>query len=329
MRVSVLYTLLAAILLAALFTGLSVGTVHFTPHELYQAVLAGDSTPEGIVVWELRLPRVLLAALVGGALAMSGAALQGYTRNPLADAGLLGISSGAALGAVIVFYYFGGKNVLAWVPVGGLSGAFASLLIVVLLVGPTVNVATLILAGVAVSSMAGALTALALNMSPNPYAGMEVLFWLLGSVTDKSWREVWICLPFVIVGTGVILSARRGLVALSLGEQVAESLGFSLKRLMWLVILGCAMLVGAATAVAGSISFIGMVVPHLIRPLVKSDPGQLLLPSALGGAALLLWADIAVRVLPYGQELKLGVLTALIGAPFFLLLLLKLRKSYT
>jgi len=351
-----LYLILGSVLLLSATVSVCIGTVNLTPGQLVQVLLSGDQTPLGVVVWQLRMPRMVLAILVGASLAMSGAALQGYTRNPLADAGLLGISSGAALGAVCMFYtgfsesasrflasflnsigcgqfidWFGGgaggENF--WVPMGGLAGAFIALLIVILLVGPTTNIPTLILAGVAVSSLAGALTALVLNLSPNPYAGMQIISWLLGSLTDRSWQEVQLCRPFFIAGVVILMMARRGLLALSLGEEVTASLGFSLKKLRWLIVIGCTLLVGSATAVAGSIAFVGIVVPHLLRPFVKSDPARLLMPSALGGACILLWADIGVRLIPAEQELKLGVLTALVGTPFFLALLLKLRRSYT
>lgn len=347
-----IYLILGSVLLLSAIVSVCIGTVNLSPRQLWDILLSGDQTPLGVVIWQLRMPRMILALLVGASLSMSGAALQGYTRNPLADAGLLGISSGAALGAVLMFYtgfsqsashwisgflgkmglgqiLSGGGGENLWVPMGGLLGAFIALLIVILLVGPTANIPTLILAGVAVSSLAGALTALVLNFSPNPYASMQIVSWLLGSLTDRSWQEVELCCPFFIIGVIVLLLTRRGLLALSLGEEVSASLGISLKRLRWLIIIGCTLLVGSATAVAGSIAFVGIVVPHLLRPLVKSDPARLLLPSALGGACLLLWADIGVRMIPAEQELKLGVLTALVGTPFFLALLLKLRRSYT
>lgn len=308
---------------------LSVGTVWLSPPEVLRWLLVADE-PMGVAVRELRLPRTLLALLVGGGLGLVGAALQGYTRNPLADSGLLGINGGAALGAVLVLYtgFLEAAAFTVGVPIGGLAGAAAATFLIAWLAGRVKSIQTLILAGVAVSALAGALTSLVLNFSPNAYAAREIVFWLMGSVADRSWDHLVFAAPLMLLGGGIILGCRRSLQALTLGDDTAASLGISLTRLRWSLILGCALVVGPATAAAGAIGFIGLVVPHILRPLVNYDPARLLAASCLGGALLLLWADIFIRLLPVEQELKLGVLTALLGAPFFFWLILRLRRMY-
>lgn len=280
------------------------------------------------VLLELRLPRTLLAVLIGAALGLSGAVLQGFLRNPLADAGILGVSAGAALGAVIVLYFGLYALYAPLLPLGGLVGSLGAVTLVYLL-GRGGSVSLLILAGVAVNAFATAITALLLNLAPDPYAVLEMLFWMLGSLADRGWQDVWLILPVLMAGYAMLLVTGRGLDALSLGEDSAASLGVSLPRLRLLVLAGTAACVGAAVAVSGVIGFVGLVVPHLLRPFVGPRPSRLLLPSALAGALLLLVADIATRLIPAETELKLGVLTALLGAPFFVLVLQHLRGRAT
>ena len=280
-----------------------------------------------LVLLEIRLPRAVLGLLVGAALGLAGAVLQGYLRNPLAEPGLLGISGGAALGAVTVIHSgLAGVFALA-LPLGGLLGAAAASVAIVTLAGFSGSTTSLILAGVAVSAIASALTTLALNLSSNPFASVEIMVWLMGSLTDRSLVHVWLAAPLILVGIAMLLTTAGDLEALSLGEEAAENLGVDPQGLRFKVIAGAALCVGAATAVAGSIGFVGLVVPHLLRPFVGESPGRLLLPSLFGGAALVLLADVALRLFsPYG-DLRLGVLTALIGAPFFLWLVLKKREE--
>jgi iron complex transport system permease protein len=278
------------------------------------------------ILWEIRLPRAVLAVLVGAALGLSGAALQGFLRNPLADAGIIGVSASASLGAVLALYSGLAASVALALPLGGLLGAGLSVALIYLLAGRDASILTLILAGVAVNSFAGALTALVLNLAPNPYAILEIVFWLLGSLADRSFDHVWLAAPFILLGSALLMTTRRALDALSLGEDAAHSLGFDIARLRLAVIGGTALCVGAAVAVSGAIGFVGLVVPHLLRPLAGQRPGALLGLSALGGAALLLAADIGVRLIPSQAELKLGVVTALVGGPFFLWLLLRSRR---
>ncbi len=304
--------------------------VGYAPFDLGAAagdLLAGRETLPALILADLRLPRALLGAMTGFTLGLAGAALQGLLRNPLAEPGVIGISGAAALGAVTVFYSgLAGAFTLA-LPLGGITGAFLATLLLYALVGRGAGTTTLILAGVAISAFSGALTALALNLSPNPYAVVEITFWLLGSLTDRSTEHVLLALPLMAAGWLLLLSGARALDGLSLGDDTAVSLGFDLKRLRLMLIGGTALSVGAAVAVTGAIGFIGLVVPHVLRPLVGHRPGRLLFVSGLGGAVLLLAADLGVRLIGIRPELKLGVVTALIGAPFLFSLIYRLRRE--
>ena len=286
---------------------------------------AGRHTLPALVLWELRVPRALLGALVGFSLGLTGAVMQGYLRNPLADPGILGLSSAAALGAVVVFYGGLAGTVGLALPLGGIAGAALAALGLNALAARGAGTLGLILAGVGLSSLAGALTALALNLSPNPYAALEIVFWLMGSLTDRSMDHVRLCLPLMAVGWALMLSTARALDALALGEDTAASLGFDLRSVRVRIVTGAALAVGSGVAVSGAIGFVGLVVPHLVRPLVGARPGASLWPSGLLGASLVLAADIAVRLLPTRPELKLGVVTALVGAPFLIGLLFRRR----
>lgn len=289
-----------------------------------------DADPETrqlarLIFFELRLPRMLLGLLVGASLGLCGAVLQGLTRNPLAEPGLLGVSSGAALGAVIAIYSGAGAALPLAVPVAGLAGALVASLLTLAL-GSGGGLLVLVLAGAAVSALMVTGTALALNLAPNPYAVWEISQWLLGSLTDRSWQQLLLALPFMLAGLALLATCGRGLNALSLGELTAASLGVDIRRLRWQALAGTALAIGAATAVTGAIGFIGLLAPHLVRATSGHEPARVLLPSALMGAALLLAADIATRLMPFAQELKLGVLTGLIGAPFFILLVLRMKR---
>ncbi|HEY5568155.1 MAG TPA: iron ABC transporter permease [Gammaproteobacteria bacterium] len=279
------------------------------------------------ILFEIRLPRVLLGLLVGGTLGLCGAALQGLLRNPLAEPGLLGVSSGAAFGAVLVFYFGLAAAQSLLLPLGAVAGSLAALATLYALAGRRGDFLGIILAGIAINAFAAALTSLALNFAPSPYAALEILFWMLGSLADRSLAHVWLVLPLMIPGWAMIVLAARGLDALTLGEDTAQSLGFSPKTTQWLVIGGTALAVGAAVAVAGVVGFVGLVVPHLLRSAVGYHASRLLGPSFLAGAVLTLSADLAIRLMPPGPELKLGVVTALLGAPFFLRLVLRSRRG--
>lgn len=292
----------------------------------WDAWLSAGEDPRWAIVFELRVPRTLLAILVGGALGLSGAALQGYTRNPLADAGALGVSAVAALGAVLTLY-FGVAASAPWVlPVAAMVGAGLGVAVLLALAGATSSVVTFILAGLIVQTVAGAGVALALNLAPNPWAVNEIVNWLLGSLADRSVEELRLAAPGILVGGAVLLTTARALDALTLGETGARSLGVNLGWTRLAMGLGVALAVGSSVAVTGIVSFVGLVVPHLLRPVVGARPGALLIPSTLGGAALTLAADMLVRVTPAASEVKLGVAMAVLGGPFFLFTLISMRR---
>ncbi len=286
-----------------------------------------SSTPNAaIILGELRLPRAVLAIVVGGGLGAAGAAMQGYLRNPLADPGLFGIAPGAALGAVIALWF--GLDANGWLlPLFALVGAGGAMALLAAIAGRTGGIALFTLAGLMVASLAGALTALAISMAPNAFAMSEIVLWLNGALTDRSWREVWLAAPLGALGVTLLWRTGHSLDALTLGEPVARSLGVNTARLLWLLILGIGLTVGASVAVAGIIGFVGLIVPHLVRPLTDRRPSQLIVPSALAGALLVLVADSVVRILPLVTELRLGIALSLLGAPFFLWLLLRMRRG--
>lgn len=304
---------------------LSVGPAPLPMREAIAGLFAAEPPVISIILAELRLPRAILGAMVGATLGMCGAALQGLLRNPLAEPGVIGVTSTAAFGAVIMFYFGLSASFSLALPLGGIAGALCGALLLYVLAGREAGVLTLILAGVAVSSFSTALTSLALNLAPSPYAALEIVDWLLGSLADRSMDHVRLAAPLMAIGWVMLGLSGRALDALTLGEDTARSLGFSLRSVQALVIVGTAVAVGAAVSVTGGIAFVGLVVPHVLRPLVGHEPRRLLLASALGGAVLLLAADIAVRLLAVQTELKLGVLTALVGAPFFLYLIWNTR----
>ncbi|HHZ09617.1 MAG TPA: iron ABC transporter permease [Rhizobiales bacterium] len=319
---------LLILLVLLLFVGsLLVGPAALDPLAGIGGLFAGGEEATIVIMREIRLPRALLGLIVGTSLGIAGAALQGFLRNPLAEPGLIGVSATASLGAVLVFYSgLAGASMLA-LPAGALAGALAAVLIILTIAAGNTTTLTLILAGVALSSLSGALTSLALNLSPNPFASYEIIFWLLGSLKDRSMVHVWLSLPLMAVGWALILASSRALDALTFGEATAASLGINLPRARLSIVCGVALAVGAGTAVTGAVGFIGLVVPHLIRPLTDRMPSSLLVPSGLGGAALLLAADIAARLVVPARELNVGVLTALIGAPFFLWLVIRSRRE--
>jgi iron complex transport system permease protein len=281
------------------------------------------------ILLELRLPRALLGIVIGGALGLGGAALQGYLRNPLADPGTLGVSSMAAFGAVLSIY-FGAADLHPWVlPSSGVAGALVGMAALLLLSGMTASPLTLILAGVILTSLAAAGIALVLSLSPSPWAAGEIVRWLLGALADRSLDDLIISTPPILVGAVLIFVSRRALDALTLGEMGARSLGVNLGRAQWQLAGGLGLVVGGSVAVSGIIGFVGLVVPHLLRPLVGAKPSALLMPSAIGGAALVLAGDVVVRLLPGGSEVQLGVVMSLIGAPFFFALLYSMRRQVT
>ncbi|ABN76178.1 FecCD family ABC transporter permease [Cereibacter sphaeroides] len=326
MRYSLLLLALALLVALLFLLSLLVGPAALGLGESLQALVTGQGEAVVLVMREIRLPRAILGLTVGAVLGISGAAMQGFLRNPLAEPGLVGVSSSAALGAVIALQTGLAASFTLALPLAALAGAAISVLLILGLAGPRGGALALILAGVAISALAAAGVALTLNLSPNPFAAMEIVFWMMGSLADRSMTHVALALPFMLAGSALLLTLGRGLDALTLGEDAAEALGVRLGRVRLLLILGTALSVGAAVAVAGAVGFVGLVVPHILRPLVGARPSRLLPAAALGGAAMLLAADVAVRVIAPDRDLKLGVLTAIVGSPFFLHLIWRMRR---
>jgi iron complex transport system permease protein len=328
MRRSLLLPLLAALTLAAAIASLLFGPVDLSVGRLLAAASGHGDPIATTILFELRLPRTALALAVGAILGLAGAALQGYLRNPLAEPSVLGTSNAAALGGVAALYFGFAQIHPAVLPLLAIGGALFSLALLFALAGRSESPLTLILAGLAVGTLAVAGTSLALNLSPNPFAAMEIMTWLLGSLENRSFEHVRIALPCVVIGAAMLLWNSRALDALTLGEDAAQALGVDIRRLRLRLLVGTAIGVGGAVAVAGAIGFVGLIVPHLIRPLTDRSPSATLLPSAIGGAALLVLADIGVRIVPTTNELKLGVVTAFLGVPIFLVHLMREKRIW-
>ncbi len=325
---------------AALLPGLSVASalaivaaclLGSTPLGLGRVLagLMGVGEPgDMIVVWSIRLPRALAAFLVGAALGASGAALQGLLRNPLAEPGVLGVSASAALTATIALYY----GLTAWTPwatpIAAILGALAATALIAMVAVRTRSIVTLILVGVGVSSFAGAAMSVILNFAPHPFTLADMINWMLGSVANRSFHDIGLAAPFLAAGLAVLAATRRGLSALTLGEEAASGVGLDVRRQRVLTVLGAGLATGAAVSLAGAIGFVGIIAPHLVRPWVDHDPARSLAPSALLAGLILVVADIAVRVAPTTQELKLGVAAALIGAPVFVWIAMGRRSLY-
>ena len=323
-----LWPALILIVLAAAILSVAVGSASIPPARVVAALFGTGDPVERAIIVELRLPRMILGFAVGGMLGLAGAALQGYLRNPLAEPSVLGASNGAALGAVVALYFgMAAANPIA-LPFLSIVGALISLGLLFLLAGRSESPLTLILAGIAVATLAGAGISLALNLSPNPFAAMEIMTWLLGSLEDRAYSHVLLSLPTILIGAVLLGWDRRALDALTLGEDGAAALGVDLRRMRARLLLGVSIGVGGAVAVSGAIGFVGLIVPHLVRPLTDRSPSAVLWPSAVAGAALLMLADIAVRVIPSTNELKLGVVTAFLGVPVFLIHLMRERRLW-
>lgn len=308
---------------------LAIGSVLIGKITLTWDVWSHQDEVSRAILLELRVPRALLGVLIGAALGLAGAAMQGYLRNALADPGTLGVSSSAALGAVLSIF-FGIADLHPWaLPLSGVAGGIIGMAALFMLAGLAASVLTLVLSGIILTSIAVAGISLALSLSPSPWAAGEIVRWMLGALTDRSLDDLTIAGPIILVGSIAILGSRQSMDALTLGEAGARSLGIDLNRTQWLLCSGVGLVVGASVAVTGIIGFVGLVVPHLLRPIVGARPGALLIPSAIGGAALVLAGDIVVRLLPGGSELQLGVVMSLIGAPFFFALLYSQRRRLT
>ena len=323
-----LLPLLIALTLLAALGSLTLGAVALSPARILAVLTGGGDEVARAILVDLRMPRMLLGLIVGAMLGLAGAALQGYLRNPLAEPSVLGASNAAALGAVCALYFGLAQIHPAILPVLAIGTSLIAIAALFLLAGPSESPLTLILAGIAVATLTGAGISLSLNLSPNPFAAMEIMSWLMGSLENRSYAHVWIALPCVVIGGALLIADGRSLDALTLGEEGAQALGVDLAKARLRMMLGVAIGVGGAVAVSGAIGFVGLIVPHLIRPLTDRSPSAVLLPSLLGGAALLTLADIGVRMIPTSSELKLGVLTALLGVPVFLVHLMRERRLW-
>lgn len=323
-----LLPVLILLLLVAAAGSMALGPVALGPDRIAAALTGRGDAIAATILFDLRLPRTIVGLLAGAMLGLSGAVLQGYLRNPLAEPSVLGTSNAAALGAVAALYYGLAGMSAVMLPLLAISGALFSLLLLFLLAGRSESPLSLILAGIAISTLAVAGTSLALNLSANPFAAMEIMNWLMGSIENRSVEHIWVALPCILTGMALLLFDGHALDALSLGEDGARSLGVDLRRTRLRLLLGVAIGVGGAVAVSGAIGFVGLIVPHLVRPLTDRSPSAILLPSLIGGAVLLTLADIAVRLIPTSNELKLGVVTAFLGVPIFLFHLLRERRIW-
>jgi iron complex transport system permease protein len=317
---------LLALLVAAFVLSFLLGPAGLSAAALFDGLWNGQGAA-GTIAREIRFPRAALALVVGAALGASGAALQGLFRNPLAEPGVTGVTSSAGLGAVIALYFGLAAGNPYLLPLFAILGALASAGILYLLSRGGAGAMALVLAGVAIASLATALTALALSFARNPYAMSEMVLWMLGSLKDRTLSDLYFALPLTLAGVALLLSASRGLDALTLGEEAAQSLGIDVAAVRGRVVLGVALATGAATAAAGAVSFVGLVVPHVLRRFYGYEPSRLILPSALGGAVLVAAADVVIRIIAPDGQLLLGVLTAMLGAPFFLWLILRLVRE--
>ncbi len=316
--------LLLAILVLS-FLSLWLGVTSLTPKQVWMGLTGQGDALTQVIVQEVRLPRTLLALLIGAGLGGSGAALQGYTRNDLAAPGLLGFSACAALGAVIALY-FGFRD---WITPAAIFGALIGAIVISALAlrggqegtGPSLGSGRLILAGIGIGALATALTGLIMNLAPNPWALSEIVYWMMGSLDKAHIGQVWVCAVMTVAGLVLLTVTGAHLKTLSLGEDTAQSLGVNLRLTQFAVIIGTALCVGSGVAVAGAIGFIGLFIPHIMRFLTGPDPAKLIPVSALAGGLFLLITDTAIRIFNGpGTPLYLGVVTALIGVPFFLYL---------
>ena len=323
-RVSLLLATAAA---TAVFAALLLGSTPLSLARVLQGLIGSGDAADTLVIWQIRLPRALTALLVGMSLGISGAALQGLLRNPLAEPGILGVSATASLFATFTLYYgLVGSFALA-LPLAAIVGALIATALLVFAASQTGSVVALILIGIGLSSFAAALMSLLLNLAPNPFFLSDLINWTLGTVANRSFADIGLALPFMATGIGILLATAKGLSALSLGEEAASGIGLDVKRQRVLTVLGAGLASGASVSLAGAIGFVGIVAPHIVRPFVGYDPARCLLPSALLGGLIVVCADIGVRLIPTSNELKLGVIAALVGAPIFIWIAAKRRGT--
>ncbi|KCZ62511.1 ABC transporter permease [Hyphomonas atlantica] len=327
MRDSLLMPALIIASVIALVAACFLGSTALPADRLLSALFGGANAGDRLVVWQIRLPRAIAAYIVGAALGISGAALQGLLRNPLAEPGVLGVSASASLMATFSLYY-GIATITPWaLPIAAIIGALTATAVITIAALRTQSVVTLILIGVGLSSFAGAAMSLLMNLAPNPFSLSDMINWMLGSVANRSFDEIRLAAPFILAGGLILFATRRGLSALTLGEEAASGIGLDLRRQRIATVVGAGLATGGAVALAGAIGFVGIVAPHIIRPFVGHDPARSLIPSALLSGLILVVADIFVRLIPTSSELKLGVVAALIGAPAFVWIAMQRRAG--
>jgi iron complex transport system permease protein len=322
-----LSSLLLLLLIFLFWLGMKTGSAPLSVIAAFKQLFSGNPGIESLILFEVRFPRVMLALIMGAALGLSGAVLQGMLRSPLAEPGLLGVANGAAFGGVLALYFGLSAHYLLMLPAMGAPGAGLATLTIFLLAGNNTTATTIILAGVAINSVFSSLIAMTMNYAPNPHAVSEIATWLLGSVANKTLSEFYFAGSIATIGMIMLQSRASFLDALTIGEDTAASLGFDINRERIILGVGIALAVGASVAVVGAVGFVGLIIPNLLRPLVKHSPSALLLVSALGGASLLLFADILVQVTSPSQELKIGAVTALLGGPFLFYLIMNNRRD--
>ena len=318
-----LIIILSVLLVSMFFVSLWIGPIDLDITEIFSS--GDEATSHSLIFWEIRLPRSLLAVLAGATLGLAGAVMQGYMRNPLASPGLLGNASGAALFSVVLLY-FGVRSVYL-LPLAGMLGSFVALVLVLLMAGSNASITVLILAGVAINTVCASAMALLLNLAPSPWAVRDLYLWMQGSLSNASLTDLSIIIIPLMIGWFLLLKNSKALDVLTFGEDTAKSLGVDVSQLRIYIVIGLSLTIGAVIPVTGIIGFIGLVVPHILRPFTGYLPSRLLIPSALAGGTLLVIADILVRLLSTGQELRIGVLTSIVGGPFFIALIIKHRKE--
>jgi iron complex transport system permease protein len=340
-RVLLYWICVTALLAVALLAGVAIGSSHIASESVIRVMgahvlprdwvdLSGIPEPEQVIVWLVRVPRVLIAACVGASLAVAGAAMQGLFRNPLASPDVIGCSAGGALGAVVALASGLAMKSLFYLPVLSFAGSLIALFVVYAIAtsrGRT-PITTLLLAGVALNSLIGAVTSFLISVRWVRYEiAQEILFWLMGGLDSRTWEHVWLVVPCLVVGLAITLLYSRDLDVLLLGEDAALAVGTDVERVKRTVITSAALLTGGAVAVSGVIGFVGLVVPHVVRLMIGPSHRYLLPASALTGAAFLILADLLARTLLRPEEIRLGIITAVFGAPFFLYLLIRRQRA--
>lgn len=336
-RVGLYYAVTGPLFLVCIAVAVGVGSTHLPWQTIVQVIgtkvlpagwidASGITQADDVIVWMIRLPRALVAAMVGAGLSMAGAVMQGLFRNPLAEPGLAGAGAGAVLGAVIAFVTGWSATAVVSLPACAIAGSLFALLLVYTMAtrAGITPVSTLLLAGIAVSSLLGAVSSLLISLNiVNWQIAQEIVFWMMGGLEARTWTHVWLCAPFVVLGGSAAILHARELDLMQQGEDVAAAFGVNVESTKRALIFLAALLTGASVAVSGSVAFVGLVVPHAVRMMLGPSSRTLLPASAVGGSIFLVLCDLIARTVSPPTELRLGVVTALIGGPVFIWLLLR------